>query len=135
MTQRAKVVARARDLRREMTLPEVLLWRVLRSRPGGLKFRRQHPLGPYVLDFFCRNARLAVEIDGEAHNRGDRPQRDLMRDETLRLQGILALRIAATDILSDLEAVVRYIVSTASERMPLHQPSAGPPPRRTGGED
>jgi very-short-patch-repair endonuclease len=118
-----------------MTLPEVLLWRVLKSRPEGLKFRRQHPLGQYVLDFFCHDARLAIEIDGEAHNRGTRPLSDIARDETLRRQGILTLRINATDVLQDLEAAVRHIIVIASERMPLHQPSAGPPPREKRGED
>jgi len=63
----------ARKLRRNMTLPEVLLWRWLRQRPEGLKFRRQYPTGPYVLDFFCSDARLAIEVDGEAHSCGDRP--------------------------------------------------------------
>jgi very-short-patch-repair endonuclease len=120
-----------------MTLPEVLLWRALRSRPEGLKFRRQHPLGSYVLDFFCRDARVAIEIDGEAHNRGDRPQRDRARDEALRLQGIHTLRINAAAVLGDIEAVVRHIVVTASERLPLHHPALpdGPPPRETRGED
>jgi very-short-patch-repair endonuclease len=118
-----------------MSLPEVLLWRILRSRPGGLKFRRQHPLGFYVLDFFCRDAGLAIEIDGEAHNRGSRPQKDIARDEALCLQGILTLRINAADVLRDLEAVVLHIVEIASERVPLHQPSAGPPPREKRGED
>jgi very-short-patch-repair endonuclease len=60
----------ARNLRRKMTLPEVILWQWLRQRPDGLKFRRQHPTGPYVLDFFCSDARLAIEVDGEAHSRG-----------------------------------------------------------------
>jgi very-short-patch-repair endonuclease len=53
-------------LRRALTLPEVLLWQVLRSRPGGYRFRRQHPAGPYVLDFFCAAAGLCIEVDGKA---------------------------------------------------------------------
>jgi very-short-patch-repair endonuclease len=120
-----------------MSLPEVLLWRVLRSRPAGLKFRRQHPLGLYVLDFFCREAGLAIEIDGEAHDRGSRPQRDIARDDAVRLQGIRTVRIPAMDVLRDLEAVVRHIVQIASERTPLHHPAApdGLPPRDKRGED
>ncbi|MEO6042140.1 MAG: DUF559 domain-containing protein [Croceibacterium sp.] len=66
-------VRKARRLRREMTLSEVLLWREFRKRPGGLKFRRQHASGDYVLDFFCSDARLAIEVDGIAHDMGDRP--------------------------------------------------------------
>ena len=88
---RPKTTSRARKLRREMTLPEVILWQWLRQRPGGLKFRRQHPTGPYVLDFFCSDARLGVEVDGEAHSLGDRPRRDHARDEWLRAAEIETL--------------------------------------------
>ena len=59
-----KTVLNARTLRRAMTRPEVLLWQVLRERPNGLRFRRQHPVGPFVLDFYCPAARLAIEVDG-----------------------------------------------------------------------
>ncbi|MGK6355969.1 endonuclease domain-containing protein [Sphingomonas sp. DT-207] len=71
---------RAAKLRREMSLPEVLLWQQLRKRPGGLRFRRQHPAGAYSLDFFCPRYKLAIEVDGEAHERGDQPERDAARD-------------------------------------------------------
>ena len=87
---RAGTTRNARKLRRKMTLPEVILWHSLRQRPAGLKFRRQHPTGPYVLDFFCTDARLAIEVDGEAHSFADRPQRDEARDEWLRSAGIEA---------------------------------------------
>ena len=96
---RATAMRNARRLRRKMTLPEVILWQSLRQRPDGLKFRRQHPTGPYVLDFYCGDARLAVEVDGEAHSLGDRPQRDVARDEWLREAGIETLRIPAVDVL------------------------------------
>jgi very-short-patch-repair endonuclease len=125
----------ARKLRRNMTLPEVLLWRWLRQRPEGLKFRRQYPTGPYVLDFFCSDARLAIEVDGEAHSRGDRPDRDQARDQWLRSAGIETLRIAAADILDDTDAVLRWISMKARDRLPLHRPAGGPPPRGKLGKD
>jgi very-short-patch-repair endonuclease len=125
----------ARKLRRNMTLPEVLLWRWLRQRPEGLKFRRQYPTGPYVLDFFCSDARLAIEVDGEAHSRGDRPDRDQARDQWLRSAGIETLRIAAADILDDTDAVLRWISMKARDRLPLHHPAGGPPPRGKLGKD
>ncbi|MDF7774545.1 endonuclease domain-containing protein [Sphingomonas sp. AOB5] len=96
-----------------MTLPEVLLWQALRKRPGGLKFRRQHPAGPYILDFYCDTVRLCVEIDGEAHDRGDRPQRDEARDDWLARKRVRTLRIPAREILADLDAVVRHIIDFA----------------------
>ncbi len=129
--------ATARELRRTMSLPEVLVWRALRARPDGLKFRRQHPVGRYVLDFYCREAGLAIEIDGEAHDRGDRPDRDTRRDAALQSKGISTLRIAARDVLGDLDAVIRHIVAEAGARTPLHHPASpdGPPPRGKPGED
>lgn len=122
-------VNKARTLRREMTLPEVLLWQVLRQRPDGLKFRRQHAAGPYVLDFYCGDARLAIEVDGEAHERGDRPARDSARDAWLEWRGIATLRVPAREVLRDLGAVVRLVTAEAGARLPLHHPSDGPPPR------
>ena len=119
---------RAQRLRRTLTLPEVLLWQALRKRPAGLKFRRQHPAGRYILDFYCASGRLAVEVDGEAHQRGDRAERDALRDEWLVGQGVRVCRIPAVAVLRDLEAVVRHIVNVALGALPLHQPSAGPPP-------
>ncbi len=107
-------VRRARTLRSDMSLPEVLLWRELRKRPAGLKFRRQHPAGPYILDFFCASAGLAIEVDGEAHNRGEPPAKDASRDAWLALHHICTLRIPASAILTDLSAVIDHIVATLS---------------------
>jgi len=118
---------RARQLRRQMSLPEVLLLTELRKRPNGLKFRNQHPAGPYILDFFCAEHRLAIEVDGEAHSRGDKPARDEARDAWLRTQGVTVVRVAASEVLRDIGAVVRHIVVTARG----HYPSTafgGPPP-------
>jgi very-short-patch-repair endonuclease len=125
----------ARNLRRKMTLPEVILWQALRKTPEGLKFRRQHPTSRYVLDFFCSHARLAIEVDGEAHSRGDRPERDEVRDQWLRAAGIETLRIPAVDVLSDADAVLRWIIAESRARLPLHHPAGGPPPRDELGED
>ncbi len=133
----ADAFRRSRASRREMTLPEVLLWQQLRKRGTGHKWRRQHPAGDYSLDFYCHAARLSIEVDGEAHNRGDRPQRDARRDAWLEAQGIVTLRIPAIDILRDLDAVLRAIVAHATERTPLHPPAApgGPPPRNELGKE
>jgi H+-translocating NAD(P) transhydrogenase subunit alpha len=94
-------VSTARKLRREMSLPEVLLWRALRGEKTGIKFRRQHPVGPYVVDFYCRATSLIVELDGEAHERGDRPQRDVLRDRFLKENGYRVTRVNAAEVLRD----------------------------------
>jgi very-short-patch-repair endonuclease len=80
----------AKRLRKEMTPPEIALWVALRRNRHALRFRKQHPAGDYVLDFYCAPARLAIEVDGEAHARGDRPARDAIRDAWLGAQGVEA---------------------------------------------
>jgi len=85
-----------------MSLPEVLLWVKLRSRqPDGPRIRRQHALGPYVIDFFCAEARLAIEIDGAAHSMGDQPELDRKKTAYLESLGIEVLRISAREVLKD----------------------------------
>jgi very-short-patch-repair endonuclease len=111
-----------------MSLPEGLLWRELRKRPGGFKFRRQHPLRPYIADFYCPAVRLVVEVDGLSHAMGDRPQRDEARDRFMQEQGFRVLRIAATDVMNDLEAVLTMIVRACACPLPLHHAAHGPPP-------
>jgi very-short-patch-repair endonuclease len=108
-------VKKAQALRRALSPPEVILWSLLRRRPAGLKFRRQHPVGPYVLDFYCPSARLGIEVDGLTHDRGDRPERDEIRDVWLKQQRISVLRIPAREVYDDPEAAFRLIVSTCSE--------------------
>jgi very-short-patch-repair endonuclease len=105
---------RAKGLRREMTLPEVLLWQRLKLRPNGLKFRRQHPAGRYVLDFYCHEARLIVEIDGIAHNMGERPERDIKRDQEFAAKGLRTVRIPASDVLRDPDGVTESIAALAA---------------------
>ena len=100
----------ARELRRRMTLPEVLLWKALQGRKmDGLHFRRQHPLGPYVLDFYCDAAKLCVEIDGYSHGTGSHPERDDRRDAWLGAQGVATLRISASLVLAEVDDAVATI--------------------------
>ncbi len=109
-------ISRARALRRTMTAPELRLWAVLRDSQAGLKVRRQHPFGPYILDFYCARARLAVEVDGEGHALGNQPAHDQRRDVWLARHGVATLRFAANDIRDNLEGVVQAIVIAAAAR-------------------
>jgi very-short-patch-repair endonuclease len=107
----------ARKLRRELSLPEVILWRALRGgRLEGIRFRRQHPIGRYVLDFYSDVAKLAVEIDGAHHTLEDRPRRDAERDAWVREHGVETLRVPAIDVLTDADGVLRLILETAKRR-------------------
>src|SRR4051795_9682694 len=83
----------ARRLRREQTHEEKQMWRALRAgRFAGFKFRRQHPIGPYFLDFFCATARLSVELDGFQHGLPTQRERDEAREKFLLAEGIEELR-------------------------------------------
>jgi very-short-patch-repair endonuclease len=133
-----ETIKKARKLRTEMTLPEGLLWRELRKRPGGFKFRRQHPAGVYVLDFYCAGVSLAIEVDGFAHTTCGVAKGDARRSEWLRSQHVATTRIPAKAILEDLNAVVVRLIQICEQcatrrqenpPVPLHHPADGPPPR------
>ena len=109
----------ARELRREMTKPERLLWWALRAGKTGFHFRRQHAAGPYVLDFYCDRARLYVELDGSSHELTT--THDEARDRYFARRGIETLRIPAQEVLENLQGVVDLIIMTATAR-PLRQP-------------
>ena len=98
-------------------MPEALLWKALKPSvcPRG-RFRRQHPLGPYILDFFSVSASLCVEIDGYSHDVGDGPAHDARRDQWLAEQGVRTLRLQAKDVLADLEGSVATIMAALKMR-------------------
>ena len=109
-------IASAKEMRKNLTPPEARLWQALRRRGlDGLKFRRQHPIGPFILDFYCVSAKLAVEIDGAIHTLGDIPKRDASRDFWLERHGITVLRIEARHVRDQLDAVLTEISRAAAE--------------------
>ncbi|MBS1725968.1 MAG: DUF559 domain-containing protein [Armatimonadetes bacterium] len=92
-------IERVRKLRSEMSESEKLLWRYLSDKSIGFKFRRQHPLGPYALDFYCPKLRLCIEVDGEQHSLTR--SRDRRRDEFLLEKGILTIRIPSLELFDE----------------------------------
>ena len=108
--------ATARRLRRALSLPEALLWRELKGRSQGAKLRKQHPVGPYVIDFYCAQAKTGFEIDGIAHDMGDRPKRDERRTEWIAQQGIELVRIPAKDVLADPGETAAAIIALCLDR-------------------
>ena len=109
-----------------MTFPEVLMWQAIRGEKLGVRFRRQHPIGPYILDFYCDEARLAVEIDGASHEDPDRMRHDCRRTEWLLSQEIAVLPLSARSVLHNLEGVVASLQERVCVRPP--PPLRGPPP-------
>ena len=130
-----KTYRKSRALRRTMSPPEILLWQQLRRKATGRKWRKQHPAGPYSLDFYCDAVKLCVEVDGEAHDRGGAPANDGRRDEWLAGHGIETLRIPAAEIMGNLDGVLAWIELHARKRAPLHRPADGPRPPDKPGED
>ncbi len=110
-------VKRAKQFRRELTKPELMLWQYLRTSPSGHKIRKQHPAGPYVLDFFCARANLAIEVDGLAHDNEVRANRDVARDAWLAARRIDTLRIPAVDVLKDVTEVTNNIITMIEDRL------------------
>ena len=107
-----------RGLRGSSTEPEQLIWSLLRDRRlHGHKFRRQKPLGPYVLDFYCHELRLAIELDGGQHNDAVHREADAQRDVFVASQGILTLRYWNHDVLGQTETVMEEIWRQVQARM------------------
>lgn len=102
----------ARRLRRDAPIPERILWGMLRDRRlGGLKFRRQEAIGPFVVDFYCPQAKLVVELDGVTHvGTGEADDRRTM---FLQQQGLRVIRITNDDLLEDPQAIADYILRHA----------------------
>jgi very-short-patch-repair endonuclease len=108
-------IEQARDLRQRSTTPERVLWsRLKASRLGGFKFRRQHPIGPYVADFYCHEAQLVVEIDGSVHD--TQQERDQRRDTYLSARGLRVARFTASWLARDESAVLGRILQLCRER-------------------
>jgi very-short-patch-repair endonuclease len=105
-----------------MTQPERALWFLLRRNQRGLHFRRQHPVGPFVLDFYCAAAKLCVEIDGPVH--AERIEQDRRRTAWLEKEGIVILRFTADEVEHRTAAVLQAIARVA----PPSTGFAGPPP-------
>jgi very-short-patch-repair endonuclease len=106
----------ARRLRRDSTIVERRLWYRLRNgQIDGHSFRRQHPAGPYVLDFYCPRLRLAIELDGGQHNFAAEISRDQHRDAWLAERGVVVLRFWNSDVIENMTGVLEKIAMTASE--------------------
>ncbi|ESQ76731.1 endonuclease domain-containing protein [Asticcacaulis sp. AC402] len=113
----------AKKFRKEMTHAEVLLWLGLKGHSKeGITFRRQHPVGPYILDFYCERAKLAIEVDGESHSRGNQPEKDEARDKWLAELGIETLRIPGFEIMANSADISEGIVQLVRERLGISAP-------------
>jgi very-short-patch-repair endonuclease len=118
-------VARARHLRRTATPAEKKLWAKLRDRRlAGLKFRRQEPIGNRIVDFYCDEARLVVELDGSGHTYEGARASDLAREQELQSIGIRVIRFFNSAIFDNLDGVLNAIIYEADPERSLWAPSS-----------
>lgn len=125
-----KTTERSRRLRRDATHPEQVLWYALRGRQvAGHKFRRQHPIGGFIVDFCCVEASLVVEVDGRSHE--GRQQEDAARQASIESLGYRVIRVGNDDVLENLEGVVEMIARSLGEGDGSPSPSPSLPGRGT----
>ena len=123
--------ARARAFRQHLTPPEARLWiRLKGDRLAGLGFRKQHPVGPYILDFYCAAAKLAVEVDGSVHGAAHQAAHDARRTAWLKGKGIRVIRVAALMVRDELGGVLDFIRREAQDRLGSAGETRSPPPSR-----
>ena len=126
-TTNAEILRRVRELRHNPTEAEQLLWRLLRNRQlMGYKFRRQHPYCGYILDFYCHEARLVIEVDGGQHADHEQAAYDCDRTKCLESNGLRVIRFWNHEILGNIEGVLQEIVDT------LNAPHPSPLPKGEG---
>ena len=121
-----KILERCRELRQNATDAEMLLWQILKNR--GLhdaKFRRQHPVAGFILDFYCSEAKLAIELDGSGHLENNQAQHDQARTKALEDKGIRVLRFWNSDVLNNTQAVLEEIWITLEALTPSPSPEGG----------
>ena len=109
ITSSQSSTVKARALRRTMTNAEKKFWPLVRNNHLGAKFRRQVPIGPYIVDFFCFSAKLAVELDGSQHYTEEGKENDFHRDAYLRLYGVTVLRFLNKEFLANRDGVMKVI--------------------------
>ncbi|MBN1887291.1 MAG: DUF559 domain-containing protein [Thermoflexales bacterium] len=113
---------RSRELRQPQTPAESKLWTVLRGRQfSGYKFRRQHPIGRFIVDFYCAEARLVIEIDGDSH--AEQVEYDATRTDWLAQHGYRVIRFVNRDVLHQLEAVTEQIMVVCKQSPQMEPPA------------
>jgi len=105
----------ARELRKNGTLDEVLLWRELRAKQLNCEFHRQVPIGHYIADFYCHELKLAIEVDGSSHNHEDAFERDAERERELEQLGVTVLRFTERDVRQQIRGVVEAIAEHVAQ--------------------
>ncbi len=100
------IFAKTKELRNNVTQAEMLLWEYLKTKPLGYKFRRQHPIGIYIADFFCYKLKLIIEVDGSVHNKKEVKRNGSERQRLLESEGLKVIRFTNDEVMNCLEVVI-----------------------------
>ena len=103
------------QLRQHATVPEQYFWQAVKGKQLGFKFRRQHGIGPYIVDFYCPERKLVIELDGYSHFSVEGRQYDAQRDTYIQGLGIRVLRFSNMDVMHNLEGVLQIVLSVLTE--------------------
>jgi cyclase len=106
---------KAKNLRNKLTTAEMALWGYLKTNPSGHKFRRQHPIGIYIVDFFCYKLKLVIEVDGLIHEKEEIKKDDEEREKIIRAEGIKLIRFTNNEVMQQIEKVIVKIQSLLHE--------------------
>ncbi|MCH7524781.1 MAG: endonuclease domain-containing protein [Bacteroidetes bacterium] len=104
-----QIFKNAAKLRLDMTETEIILWDYLKTKPDGFKFRRQHPIHIYILDFYCHKLKISIEIDGDYHLKMEQKEKDRERTNYLKSIDITEIRFTNKDILNNQQNVINKI--------------------------
>jgi very-short-patch-repair endonuclease len=111
------ILAYAREMRQPQTTAEENLWRVLRNRQTGFKFRRQHPIGRFIVDFYCAEAKLLIEVDGDSHLEPNQIEYDRARTDYLEDLGYRVIRFTNDNVRYNIEIVTSEILAAIEHRI------------------
>lgn len=117
-----------RRLRSHMTPAENILWLKLKGKQLGFKFRRQHGIGPFIVDFFCPDKKLVIEVDGEIHAREERIEKDRLREDYLKRFELQVIRYRNEEVLSNIDGVLEDLMRRIEFLPPLAPPFKGGEP-------
>jgi very-short-patch-repair endonuclease len=111
------ILTYAREMRQPQTIAEANLWRVLRNRQTGFKFRRQHPIDRFIIDFYCAEARLLIEVDGDSHLERNQVEYDKARTDYLEDLGYRVIRFTNDNVRCNIEMVTGEILAAIEHRI------------------
>ena len=123
------LIALAKKLRNNMTYGEIALWRELKGKKLGVQFSRQIPIDRYIVDFYCKDLKLAIEVDGSIHFVEGQPEKDALRQERLESLGITLIRFSDADVKNNLSWVLEEIKENIENVNPEPNPPLAPPKR------